>query len=149
MSYEDSPYPLREAVTPPPPPDNRWLQTPVRSFMRPGVVSVAEDASLHQVQRAMVAHGVHAVLITAAGGPVGWVTATGLVPWLEKEPSLYPAGAAISQKVVYVPPGAHASVALRLLAAPGVDHLLVSPRTATSPQGVVSEIDLVRLASGG
>ena len=51
MTYEDSPFPLRDATTPPPSPDNRWL--------------------------------------------------------------------------------------------------LVSPRTATSPQGVVSEIDLVRLASGG
>jgi CBS domain-containing protein len=73
--------------------------------MRPGVVSVAEDASLHQVQRAMVAHDVHAVLITAAGGPIGWVTATGLLPWLEKEPALSPAGSAISEKVVYIPPG--------------------------------------------
>ena len=149
MSYDESPFPVRDAVTPPPPPDNRWLRTPVRAFMRPGVVSVAEDASLHQVQRAMIAHSVHAVLITAAGGPVGWVTAAGILPWLEKEPALYSAGSAISEKVVYIPPSAMAHVALRLLAQPGVGHLLVSPRTATSPQGVVSEIDLVRLASGG
>ena len=38
MSSEDSPFPLPDAVTPPPPPDNRWLQMPVRAFMRPGVV---------------------------------------------------------------------------------------------------------------
>ena len=115
MSYEDSPFPLRDAVTPPPPPDTRWLQTPVRAFMRPGVVTVAEDASLHQVQRAMVAHGVHAVLITAAGGPLGWVTASGLMAWLAKEPSLYPAGAAITEKVAYIPPGASARDALTAL----------------------------------
>ena len=149
MSYEDSPFPLRDAVTPPPPPDTRWLQTPVRAFMRPGVVTVAEDASLHQVQRAMVAHGVHAVLITAAGGPVGWVTASGLMAWLAGEPSLYPAGAAITEKVAYIPPGASARDALTALSDPAVGHLLVSPRTSRSPQGVVSEIDLVRLASGG
>ena len=149
MSYQDSPFPLRDAVTPPPPPDNRWLQTPVRAFMRPGVVTVAEDASVFQVQRAMVAHGVHAVLITAAGGPLGWVTVSGLMQWLEKEPALFPAAAAISEKVVYIPPGASARDAVRMLAEPEVGHLLVSPRTTTSPQGVVSEIDLVRLASGG
>jgi CBS domain-containing protein len=149
MSHEDSPYPRRDAVTPAPPPDTRWLQTPVRAFMRPGVVSVGEDASLHQVQRAMVAHGVHAVLVMAAAGPAGWVTATGLLPWLEKEPALYPAGSAISEKVAYIPPGASARDALHMLAEPGVGHLLVSARTATSPQGVVSEIDLVRLAAGG
>jgi CBS domain-containing protein len=149
MSFEDSPFRLQDAVTPAPPPDNHWLQTPVRAFMRPGVVSVAEDASLFQVQRAMVAHGVHAVLITAAGGPVGWVTASGLLPWLTKEPSLYPAGSAVSEKIASIPPGASARDALRALSEAGVGHLLVSPRTATSPQGVVSEIDLVRLASGG
>ena len=148
MSYDDSPHSLRDAVTPAPPPDMRWLQTPVRAFMRPGVVSVGEDASLHQVQRAMVAHGVHAVLITAAGGPIGWVTATGLLPWLEREPALYPARSAVSEKVAYIPPGASARDALHMLSEPDVGHLLVSPRTATSPQGVVSEIDLVRLACG-
>ena len=148
MSGEDSPIPLRDAVTPPPPPDTRWLQTPVRAFMRPGVVTVAEDASLHQVQRAMVAHGVHAVLITAVGGPLGWVTAAGLLPWLTKEPALYPARTAISETVAYIPPGASAREALQALSDADVSHLVVSPRTAASPQGVVSEIDLVRLASG-
>ena len=118
MSYEDSPFPLRDAITPPPPPDTRWLQTPVRAFMRPGVVTVAEDASLFQVQRAMVAHGVHAVLITAAGGPIGWVTAAGLLPWLAKEPALFPARSAISENVAYIPPGASAREALEALLGP-------------------------------
>ena len=149
MSFEDSPFPVRDAVTPPPPPDTRWLQTPVRAFMRPGVVTVAEDASLLQVQRAMIAHGVHAVLITAVGGPIGWVTAGGLLPWLAKEPALYPARTAITEQVAYIPPGASAREALQALSASAVSHLLVSPRTVSSPQGVVSEIDLVRLASGG
>ena len=150
MSSEHTPFPLRDAVTPPPAPDVRWLQTPVRAFMRPGVVSVAEDASLHQVQRAMIAHGVHAVLITAPpGGPVGWITASGLLPWLTRGSALYSAKAAITEPVAYIPPGASARDALRALAEPGVGHLLVSPRAASSPQGVVSEIDLVRLAAGG
>ena len=73
------------------PADARWLRTPVRAFMRPGVVTVAEDASLLQVQRAMIAHAVHAVLIVGTGGPVGWITAGGLLPWLGQEPALYSA----------------------------------------------------------
>jgi CBS domain-containing protein len=148
MSSEDSPIPVRDAITPPPPPDTTWLRTPVRAFMRPGVVTVAEDASLLQVQRAMVAHGVHAVLITAVGGPRGWVTAGGLLPWLTKEPALFPAGSAITEPVAYIPPGASARDALQVLSESGTSHLVVSPRAAASPQGVVSEIDLVRLASG-
>lgn len=149
MSYEDSPFPVRDAVTPPPPPDTRWLQAPVRAFMRPGVVTVAEDASLLQVQRAMIAHGVHAVLITTVGGPLGWVTAGGLLPWLTKEPALFPARTAITEQVAYIPPGASAREALQALSDSAVSHLLVSPRAAASPQGVVGEIDLVRLSSGG
>ena len=149
MSSEESPIPMRDAVTPPPPPDTTWLRTPVRAFMRPGVITVAEDASLLQVQRAMTAHGVHAVLITAAGGPLGWVTAGGLLPWLAKEPALYPARTAITEQAAYIPPGASAREALQALSDSAVSHLVVSPRDVASPQGVVSEIDLVRLASGG
>ena len=33
---------------------DRRLQTPVRDFMRPGVIAVSEDASLRQAERAMV-----------------------------------------------------------------------------------------------
>ena len=148
MSDEDSPFPVRDAVTPPPPPDTRWLQTPVRAFMRPGVVTLSEDASLLQVQRAMIAHDVHAVLITAVGGPLGWVTAGGLLPWLSNEPALYPARSAITEQVAYIPPGASAREALQALSDSAISHLLVSPRAAASSHGVVGEIDLVRLASG-
>jgi CBS domain-containing protein len=149
MSSEDSPFPLRDAVTPPPAPDSRWLQTPVRALMRPGVVTVAEDASLVQVQRAMVAHGVHAVLIMAPGGPLGWVTAAGLMQWLDKEPALYPARVAVTEKVAFIPPGASAREALQRLTDSDVGRLLVSARADAAPQGVVSQIDLVRLGSGG
>jgi CBS domain-containing protein len=146
---EETPYTLRGTVTPPPAPDRSWLRTPVRVFMRPGVVTVAEDASLYQVQRAMSAHGVHAVLITAVGGPIGWITASGLLPWLDKEPAMYSARAAISEPVAFIAPGAPAAEALEALSNAGTTHLVVSPRAAASPQGVVSELDLVRLASGG
>ena len=148
MSYEDSPFSPRHAVTAPPPPGARWLQTPVRAFMRPGVVTVAEDASLLQVQRAMIAHGVHAVLIVGRAGPLGWITAGGLLPWLGDEAALYSAASAVTEKVAWIAPSATAADALRALADPAVSHLVVCPRADAPPQGVVSEIDLVRLASG-
>ena len=148
MSVDDSPFSRHEAVTPPPPPDAPWLRTPVRAFMRPGVVTVAEDASLLQVQRAMLAHGVHAVLIVGTDGPVGWITAGGLIPWLGQDAALYPASDAHSETVVWIAPTAPAADALRALAHPATTHLVVSPRADAPPYGVVSEIDLVRLASG-
>jgi CBS domain-containing protein len=116
--------------------------------MRPGVVTLAADASLLQAQRAMIAHGVHAVLIVGADGPVGWITAGGLLPWLGQEPALYPASSALSEKVAWIAPTASAADALRTLADPAISHLVVAPRADAPPQGVVSEIDLVRLATG-
>jgi CBS domain-containing protein len=145
---DESPYTMHEAVTPPPPPDARWLHTPVRAFMRPGVVTLAADASLLQAQRAMIAHGVHAVLIAGADGPVGWITAGGLLPWLGQEPALYTASSALSEMVAWIAPTASAADALRALADPAISHLVVAPRAGAPPQGVVSEIDLVRLATG-
>jgi CBS domain-containing protein len=66
---------------------DRRLETPVREFMRPGVIAVSEDASLRQAERAMVRHGVHAILLLGRqnGRPLGWVTARGLLPWMTEE----------------------------------------------------------------
>lgn len=147
MTVDDSPFPRHEAVTPPPPPDARWLRTPVRAFMRPGVVTVSEEASLLHVQRAMIAHAVHAVLIVGTAGPVGWITAGGLLPWLGQEPALYTAASALTEQAVRIAPTASAADALQALADPATSHLVVSVRADAPAQGVVSEIDLVRLAS--
>ena len=111
-------------------------------------MTVADDASLLQVQRAMLAHGVHGVLITGHGGPLGWITASGLLPWLAKEPGLYSAASAVTERAPWIAPSASAAEALRLLSEPGASHLVVCPRADAPPQGVVSEIDLVRIASG-
>ena len=55
--------------------------------MRPGVIAVSEDASLRQVERAMMRHGVHAILLLgqATGRPVGWVTTRGVLRWLDQD----------------------------------------------------------------
>ena len=62
------------------------LATPVRAFMRPGVITVPEDASLLEAKRA-IRHGEHAVLVVSAEGgrPLGWVAASGLLKWLQRD----------------------------------------------------------------
>jgi len=123
------------------------LATPVRDFMRPGVITVPDDASLLDAKRAMVRHGVHAVLIVAAssGRPLGWVSDRGLLTWLERDMSSIPAGHAITEPPHYIEPGSVARDALEALAAPGVTHLLVSPIAGGAPRGVVAPIDLANL----
>jgi CBS domain-containing protein len=126
------------------------LETPVRSIMRPGVVSVSDDASLLQAKRALVRHGVHAILIIGAGNgqPLGWVTDRGLLSWLEHDLALVSAGHAITEPATYIEPGATARDALAELRTPGVSHLLVARTSGTAPQGVVASLDLVELVAG-
>lgn len=123
------------------------LDAPVRSFMRPGVVTVSDDTSLRQVQRAMVSHGVHAVLVTEPrhGRPVGWVTARAVLARLTDDLSLIPASMAALEPVTVIHPSATGAEALAAMSAPGVTHLLVSRSQEGPAQGVVSDSDLIRL----
>lgn len=125
------------------------LATPVREFMRPGVITIPEHASLLQAKRAMVRHGIHAVLVVADadGRPLGWVTAEGLLRWLERDLSALQASHAITEPPHHVEPDETARGALSALAAPGVSHLLVCPAEGGPAYGVVAPIDLVDLVT--
>ena len=124
--------------------------TPVRAIMRPGVISMPEDASLRQAMRAMAAHAVHAVLIVGArdGAALGWVTARGVLAWLTRDAALAPAAIAITEPAVCIEPAASAADVVRLLAETGATHLLVAYHPGVPPQGVVGELDIVRLVAG-
>ena len=126
------------------------LDTPVRAIMRPGVVCMAADASLLQAKRALVRHGVHAVLILDHSGarPLGWVTDRGLLSWLDQDLGLIPAGQAITEPATFIEPGTSAREALQRLSAPGVSHLVVARVPGEAPQGVVAAMDLVTLVVG-
>ena len=125
------------------------LDAPVRAFMRPGVISVPEDATLRQAMRAMAAHAVHPVLIVAArtGAPLGWVTARGVLAWLIRDAALAPASVAITEPPVTIEPTASAADVVRVLIETGAAHLLVAEEPDMPPQGVVGELDIVRLVA--
>lgn len=91
------------------------LETPVRDFMTPGVLTIAEDASLGHVYRAMVAHAVHALLVVGRieGRPLGWVTARGLLGWVGCDQSLACAREAITERPVTIEPSGCASSRVR------------------------------------
>ena len=100
---------------------DRRLQTPVRDFMRPGVIAVSEDASLRQAERAMVRHGVHAILILGrtSGRPLGWVTSRGILRWINHDLGLVSASQAVSETPTYIEPGATAHEAVQALSDAG------------------------------
>lgn len=123
------------------------LAARVSEIMRPGVIIIGDHASLLQAKRAMVRHGVHAILIVAndSAMPLGWVTIDGLLGWLEGDLSAVPAPHAITEPPHFIEPGATVSDALEQLARPGVSHLLVRLAEGGVPHGVVAATDLVEL----
>jgi CBS domain-containing protein len=125
------------------------LTTRVSDIMRPGVITIGDKAPLMQAKRAMVRHGVHAVLVVAteSGLPVGWVSAGGLLAWLERDLTALPAAHAVTEPPHFVEPDATARDALELLEKPGVSHLLVRPAEGGPAQGVVAPMDLVELVT--
>jgi CBS domain-containing protein len=125
------------------------LTTPVSEIMRPGVITIADSAPLMQAKRAMVRHGVHAVLVVSrdSGDPLGWVSVDGLLSWLERDLTALPAAHAITEPPHYVEPEAGARAALEQLQKPGVSHLLVRPAEGGPAQGVVAPMDIVDLVT--
>jgi signal-transduction protein with cAMP-binding, CBS, and nucleotidyltransferase domain len=123
------------------------LETPVREFMTPGVLTISEDASLLHVYRAMTAHSVHAILVVGrtGGRPLGWVTARGLLGWIGRDRSLASAREAITERPFMIEPNVVAREALTALSQTGTSHLLVCRGSEGMPEGVVSELDLVAL----
>lgn len=128
--------------------DSVHLNREVREVMTPGVVTIVEDASVKQARRALHAHRVHAVLVVGReqGRPLGWVTARGLLNWVERDEGLAYVRDAITEPPVAITPSASVREAIREILQPGVSHLLVQHHPDRLPEGVVTEADL--LATG-
>jgi CBS domain-containing protein len=125
------------------------LDGEVREVMTPGVVSLVETASLRQGYRALVAHGVHSVLVLGrtTGKPLGWVTARGLLGRMADDAELCSVGDAITHPPATIEPTATLREAISALAQPGVSQLIVA-EPGTLPEGVLSDLDLIASAAG-
>jgi CBS domain-containing protein len=123
------------------------LATPVRDIMRPGVIMLPDDASVVQAQRALLTHDVHAVLVVegGTGRPMGWVTSRGLLGWCDRDTQLTRARLAVTEPALTIEPSATARKALELLDGAGAARLLVARRAEGMPEGVVADVDLLRL----
>ena len=126
------------------------LAREVREIMTPGVVSIPSDASIRHAYAAITAHRVHAVLVVdrKTAAPLGWVSAAGLLRWAVDESAQHTAGQAICEPVHTISPSASVRDVVDLLSKQGVSHVLVAHYGATSGEGVVSAVDVVRLAAG-
>jgi CBS domain-containing protein len=127
---------------------DRLAEREVREVMSPGVTCISEDASLRDVQRAMLTRNVHAIAVVGlrGGTPLGWVTSRGLLGFVDHDRSMTAARDAIVESPSTISPSASARDALNALTQPGVSHLLVTRAADRWPIGVVSGVDLVGLA---
>ena len=125
------------------------LDVEVRDAMTPGVITISETASLRQAHRALVNHGVHSILVVGrtTGKPLGWVTARGLLGRMTQDDSLCCAGDAITHPPASIQPSATLREALTALGQPGVAQLLVATRPQVLPEGVLSDLDVLAVAS--
>lgn len=123
------------------------LNEMVREIMTPGVVSIVEDASLRQTYRCMSHHSVGAVLTVGATNrrPLGWVTARGLLGWMAADHELTCARDAITERPRTIEPSATVSEAIVALSSPDTTRLLVAVSKDSFPEGVISELDIIRL----
>jgi predicted transcriptional regulator len=122
------------------------MREPLRNVMRPGVVVIAEDASVAQAQRALLAHHVHAVLvIERTGRPLGWATTTGLLGFVERDVVSLSAREAVSEHASTLEPWRPVRDALQAMRHEGVSRILVASSAGRLPEGVVSELDLLAL----
>lgn len=112
--------------------------------MRPGIITLGAGATVQQAAQTMVSHEIHAVLVVGKGGtPLGWVTARGLLDWLERDAHLAAVPQAITEPVVHVTPSTALDEAARLLSQPGVSRLVVAHRPDDPPLGVIGELDML------
>jgi CBS domain-containing protein len=137
------------SIAPYPQSTSERLATRVSDIMRPGVITISEKAPVLHAKRAMVRHGVHAVLVvgTTSGQPLGWVSADGLLSWLERDLSALRAADAITEPPTFIEPDSVARAALELLERPGVSRLLVRTGREGIAEGVVSPMDLIELVT--
>jgi len=120
------------------------LQREVSVLMTPGVTSIVETATIARVVDAFGAHRIHALLVTGTGTgrPLGWITAWGLMGWLDGQLSA-PARDAITEPAVAVRATATGEEALKTMLREGVTHLIVRQRPSGGVEGVLSDRDLV------
>jgi CBS domain-containing protein len=130
------------AITP-----DELLDRKVASVMRHGVVSIAEDASLASVAKAMGDHRVHAILVEqrSTGRPLGWAKAETLLGWLNMKSPWVHAHQAITEPVATIAPTATVREAITALLRPGTSRLLVCSEGGLAGEGVLTHLDVVQL----
>jgi predicted transcriptional regulator len=120
------------------------LDQRVADLMHEHPVTIPASMPLAAAARQMARRRVHAILVRdEVGGPLGWVTARGLLHNVPRDWAGAAAGDAISEALVTIRDTASAREALEAFAASGASHLLVVGDPGGVVRGVVAESDML------
>lgn len=117
--------------------------------MRPGVITCPPDASMGVVARIMAREHVHAVVVTGVfnGRPWGVVTDTDVLRAAATAAHQL-AGTTASGELLTVSPGEALPAVAELMLEHGATHVMVVDREHDLPLGIISTLDVARVAAG-
>lgn len=130
--------------------------TRVGDVMHAGLIECSPDDDVATVARTMAAHGVHCVVVAgierrgAHGQRLTWgiLSDLDLVRALRGDAENLPAGELAASEVVVVDHDDSLEHAAQLMAEHETAHLVVASDDATRPLGMVSTLDVARVATG-
>jgi len=134
---------------------SRLQHTTVGDAMHPGVVSCPPDADVASIARALSAHRIHCAVVAGIARRAGGEHLTwGIVSDLDLMRALQPgveetdASRLAATDVMTIGPDESLERAAQLMAEHEVAHLVVVTARDALPVGVVSSLDVARVAAG-
>ena len=120
------------------------LERRICEVMTPCCDMISANATVADAAKVLADGGVPALLVLDPndGTPLGWITAGGLLRWLDRGHDSVPVLQAISERVIAVHPQDRVWTALNALALGGATRLLVRCKPEKLPLGVVTARDL-------
>jgi CBS domain-containing protein len=130
-------------------------RTPVETVMHAGLIECAPDDDVATVARTMARHRVHCVVVAGierrgtSGQHLTWgiLSDLDLVRALREGAVDRPAGELAGSEVILVDPDDTLEHAAQLMADHEVAHLVVAPADPARPLGMVSTLDVARVAT--
>lgn len=123
--------------------------TPVRKIMRPGVIGCSPEAKLPSIAATMVAHGIHAIVVTPPeGGTLQVVTDLEVVRAATRGGESTHASDVAREPIATAPVDATLAAAVGIMAVRYVTHVLVTEIASSDPAGMVSSLDVAAVIGG-
>ena len=125
-----------------------WETTSVLAAMRPGVVWSPSGATVAQLASSMIQHGVHAVVVAAAGSTAPLMASDIDLVRAAVDRAHARAGDIACQPAASLPTDTSLEQAIRMMTERYIAHLLVTDPASGAPAGIISSFDVAAVFGG-